>query len=292
MPDGPYKEKVLELSFETPRLRGRPTVLDDADDVFLMRSDPEITRFTTDASPDVTRADIARRHGFPSCLNFSIELLSTAADVADSSSSSPLTTKNNSTISSSNPPASTKSTATAATTTTTTTRPLPRQVIGMVGGHRLPEIGYMFHTTYQGLGLCTEAVRGFLACYWAAFPSSDPHPHLLKVENFTAKWRRKRKEKKGTDGRRPIIDGHGRERDFLVAITTPGNGRSQAVLRKCGFEFWGDFEEERVVRVGEGEGEEAAGEEGAGGEGKEGGEEKKTWEPIKAFRLWRPGTGP
>lgn len=105
------------------------------------------------------------------------------------------------------------------------------KVIGLCGGHSLPEIGYIFDPSYWGQGYATEALKGFLKVYWETWP--DGHPLL-----------------------------EGEERNYLKAITGKDGHASMAVLRKCGFWFWKEDEEENEL------------------EGKV---------AVWAWRLWRPG---
>jgi len=87
------------------------------------------------------------------------------------------------------------------------------KAIGLCGGHSLPEIGYIFDPSYWGRGYATEALKGFLQVYWGTWPKGHP---LLE----------------------------GEERNYLKAITGKDGHASMAVLRKCGFEFWKEEEEE------------------------------------------------
>lgn len=85
------------------------------------------------------------------------------------------------------------------------------QCIGLTGAAALPEIGHTFLPSTWGKGFATEALKAWIAMYWETFP--DGHPVLAEDE-----------------------------KGYLKAITGPGGGGSQAVLRKCGFEWWGEEE--------------------------------------------------
>ena len=106
------------------------------------------------------------------------------------------------------------------------------KVVGLCGGQSLPDIGYSFHPSLWGQGYATEAIRGFLEAYWETFPIGFP----------------------GLQGD---------ERDYLRARTDARNRASIAVLRKLGFEFWKEEEEDR-----------------------DGGKDKVL---VCIWRLWRPG---
>lgn len=105
----------------------------------------------------------------------------------------------------------------------------PVKVIGLCGGHSLPEIGYIFDPPCWGRGYATEALKAFLNIYWEMWP--DGHPLL-----------------------------EGDERKFLKAITGKDGYGSMAVLKKCGFDYWREEEEEN-----------------------------EKVEMVWAWRLWRPG---
>ena len=110
-------------------------------------------------------------------------------------------------------------------------------VVGLCGGVRLPEIGYMFLPRVWGKGYATEALRRFLQFYWNTFLEGHP---AVKDE----------------------------ERNYLSAVTGPkiDSAASIAVLKKCGFEHWEDFEEENTLKPGE-------------------------METLHKWRLWRPSSG-
>ena len=89
----------------------------------------------------------------------------------------------------------------------------PVKVIGLCGGHSLPELGYIFDPSCWGRGYATAALKAFLDIYWKTWP--DGHPLL-----------------------------EGEERNFLKAVTGKDGYASMAVLKKCGFEYWREEEEE------------------------------------------------
>ena len=85
--------------------------------------------------------------------------------------------------------------------------------IGICGGHRLPEIGFLFDPSVWGQGYATEAVEGFMKAYWDTFP--DGFPGL-----------------------------EGEDKDFLMAVTDKENIGSVTVLERNGFKYWKDKEED------------------------------------------------
>lgn len=89
---------------------------------------------------------------------------------------------------------------------------MARNFIGLCGGHKLPEIGYMLDPSIWGLGYATEAVEGFLEAYWEMFPEGFP----------------------GLEGE---------EKDYLMAVSDKINIGSIRVLERNGFEYWKEQEE-------------------------------------------------
>lgn len=85
------------------------------------------------------------------------------------------------------------------------------QIIGLTGAHSLPEIGYIFHPSSWGHGFATEALGAWIERYWQKYPEGHP-----------------------------VLDGE--EKGYLKAVTGPGGEGSRAVLRKCGFKWWGEEE--------------------------------------------------
>ena len=92
----------------------------------------------------------------------------------------------------------------------TPSNPSP-QIIGLTGAHALPEVGYIFHPSAWGHGYATEALRAWIRMYWQRY--ADGHPVL-----------------------------HGDERGYLNARTGPDGEGSRAVLRKCGYMWFGEEE--------------------------------------------------
>lgn len=90
----------------------------------------------------------------------------------------------------------------------------PGKVIGSIGVPYFhpPEIGYMLAQSSWGKGYATEAVRAFLAVYWAL-------------------------ERKIVD-----IENEDQEHERLHAVTDIDNKASKNVLLKCGFTFSGESE--------------------------------------------------
>ncbi|KAL8696190.1 MAG: hypothetical protein Q9201_007780 [Fulgogasparrea decipioides] len=99
-------------------------------------------------------------------------------------------------------------------------------VIGVMGGTHLPEIGYIFRPSVWGRGYATEALKGFIKFYWETFPQG--HPSI------------------------PLADNRG----YLEAVTgtadeAPQASASIAVLKKCGFQYWGEQKAEEVEKPGQ-----------------------------------------
>ncbi|CAD6575877.1 MAG: hypothetical protein ASARMPREDX12_007608 [Alectoria sarmentosa] len=97
------------------------------------------------------------------------------------------------------------------------------KVIGLLGAHEVPEIGYMFLPQYWGKGYATEALKAWMVWYWKTFPGGNE------------------------------------DRGYLKAMTRLGAVDSRNVLQKCGF-TWRDkfqleleqYEEERKQEATEG----------------------------------------
>ncbi|KAF2625699.1 acyl-CoA N-acyltransferase [Macroventuria anomochaeta] len=122
---------------KTDRLLLRPLKLEDADDVVLMRKDPEVMKHTSILSSDdleKTKQWIqAGCHDRDNCWNFVIELL-------PSNKADPHTA--------------------------------PR-VIGLIGAVRAPEVGYMLNADYWGKGYATEAMRAFMPLFFDHFSGGE-----------------------------------------------------------------------------------------------------------------------
>ncbi|KAL6720824.1 hypothetical protein ACLMJK_002749 [Lecanora helva] len=85
------------------------------------------------------------------------------------------------------------------------------QIIGSLGAHTIPEIGYTFRPSAWGKGYATEAMKAWIQWYWSKFPNGHP---LLGAE----------------------------ENQYLTARTGPGGDSSRNVLRKCGFKWFAEEE--------------------------------------------------
>ncbi|KAL9600178.1 MAG: hypothetical protein Q9219_003321 [cf. Caloplaca sp. 3 TL-2023] len=163
-------------TFKTERLFFRPLRLDDTEDVFALRSDPRVF-FWTQPQTEKSQAQewIHDRLKSDCSLSFCIEELwdAQAANIEGQK----------------------------------------LLVVGMCGGTKLPEIGYMFRPSVWGRGYAQEALRAFITFYWDTFP--DGHPSIPMAE----------------------------DRKYLMAVTgrpdeAPQTAASIAVLKKCGFEYW------------------------------------------------------
>ncbi|KAH7118984.1 GNAT domain-containing protein [Dendryphion nanum] len=126
------------ITARTERLLIRPLTIDDAEDVNLMRSHPEVMKHT----PMVPADDIEKSKAWiqgcfdrSNCWNFVIELLPTESSSGASASS-------------------------------------PR-VIGLIGAVRAPEVGYMLNHNYWGKGFATEALRAFLGLFFDHFSGGE-----------------------------------------------------------------------------------------------------------------------
>ncbi|KAF2640215.1 acyl-CoA N-acyltransferase [Massarina eburnea CBS 473.64] len=167
-----------KITARTERLLIRPLVLEDAEDVMLMRSQPEVMKHTSILpSTDIEKAKawIQGSHNLDNCWNFVVELLP----------------------STSTPPAG-----------------APR-VIGLVGAVRAPEVGYMFNQNYWGKGYATEALKAFMPLFFdhfsggeqGRFEYAEAHtdPELVASHNVLDKAGFKLHEKREKDFENPIL---------------------------------------------------------------------------------------
>ncbi|KAF1963375.1 acyl-CoA N-acyltransferase [Byssothecium circinans] len=167
-----------KITARTERLLIRPLTLEDAEDVVLMRSHPEVMKHTSILpSTDIekSKAWIQGCHDRENCWNFVVELL---------------------------PPASPPPTTS------------PR-VIGLIGAVRAPEVGYMFNDNYWGKGYATEALRAFMPLFFeyysggqqGRFEYAEAHtdPELVASQNVLEKAGFKLHEKRERDFENPIL---------------------------------------------------------------------------------------
>ncbi|KAJ4303629.1 hypothetical protein N0V90_002530 [Kalmusia sp. IMI 367209] len=126
-----------KFTARTERLLIRPLTMEDAEDVVLMRSHPEVMKHTPILpSDDVEKckAWIQGCHDRDNCWNFVVEIQPSAPDA---------------------PPANT-----------------PR-VIGLIGAVRAPEVGYMFNNNYWGKGYATESLRAFMPLFFEHYSGGE-----------------------------------------------------------------------------------------------------------------------
>ncbi|KAL2023498.1 hypothetical protein VTK56DRAFT_2494 [Thermocarpiscus australiensis] len=108
-------------------------------------------------------------------------------------------------------------------------------LIGIGGCHMFrgnfgwPEVGYMFRREYWGRGLATEFLRAWLAL-WEGLEREEVE---IRVDARTVVT------VEGGEG-----SGGVRVPEQVIAFTAEGNGKSQAVLGKCGFEWFLTWQEE------------------------------------------------
>ncbi|OCL07510.1 acyl-CoA N-acyltransferase [Glonium stellatum] len=156
-----------EVKIRSGRLLMRPLRLDDAPDVFLMRSSAAVMKFTRSTpETDVKQSEewITKCLERPNCWNFSMELL----------------------------PRSVDDTAPPET-------PHKARVIGVIGAIRAPEVGYMIHTDFWGKGYTSEALQAFMPVFFEHYsdeerydfaeahvdPEHGPSRRVLEKAGFT-----------------------------------------------------------------------------------------------------------
>lgn len=95
----------------------------------------------------------------------------------------------------------------------------PNRVIGVLGCHVWPEIGYTFHPAHHGHGYASEALRAYLQQLWRVMPpATRPAQHYV------------------TDGKDMLTsdtceDGY----DYVLGLCDVENVASQRVLERIGF---------------------------------------------------------
>ncbi|KAK4229106.1 GNAT domain-containing protein, partial [Podospora fimiseda] len=113
------------------------------------------------------------------------------------------------------------------------------EFIGIGGVHNggaafgWPEVGYMFFKESWGKGYATEFLKGFKEL-WRGLEREEAE---VKV-----------------DGRCVVLKGDGGgegAEEMLIAITAKGNGVSQKVLKKCGFEEFVEWRDEKEGGTGD-----------------------------------------
>ena len=154
--------------------------IEDADDLFLIRSDPETVRYTPiepDETVEQTREWLRKILATSNTLFFCIEIHRRIITILCDHSQNPI----------------------------------PKG-IGFFSAIKVPEIGYGINRDFWSRGYMTEALEGFITTYWDLFP--EGYPGLI-----------------------------GDEKNTLTAQSFQENGPSQAVLKKCGFQWWKEEEE-------------------------------------------------
>ncbi|KAH6644419.1 GNAT domain-containing protein [Boeremia exigua] len=188
------------LFAKTERLLLRPLKLEDAEDVVLMREDPEVMKHTSILPSDdleKTKQWIQGCHDTENCWNFAVELLSSSK--ADSVHETTLTDD---------------SEALRPLTDPSRECMAPR-VIGLIGAVRAPEVGYMFNADYWGKGYATEAMRAFMPLFFDHFSGreyvryehAEAHtdPELESSQNVLRKVGFELYERKEKDFENPVL---------------------------------------------------------------------------------------
>ena len=143
-----YLGSAKHISIQTPRLLLRPMTIEDADDLFLLRSDPETWRYVPikpDKTVAQTRKWIRKIRDTYNNLLLCIELRTNAVVLPRE-----------------HPHAQS-----------------PKAIgflsaIGFPGALYGPEIGYGINCELRGRGYMSEALRAFVAAYWDIFPEGHP----------------------------------------------------------------------------------------------------------------------
>ncbi|KAH8726510.1 GNAT domain-containing protein [Phaeosphaeriaceae sp. PMI808] len=100
--------------------------------------------------------------------------------------------------------------------------PTPPRVIGLIGAVRVPEVGYMFNSSYWGQGYATEALSAFMPLFFAHYFGEEHERHdyavaltdteLLSSQNVLSKVGFRLHEKREKDFENPVLG----VRDTLV----------------------------------------------------------------------------
>ncbi|KAF2661848.1 acyl-CoA N-acyltransferase [Lophiostoma macrostomum CBS 122681] len=167
-----------KIRITSERLLIRPLVMEDAADITIMRSHPEVMKHTPLVPSDdieVCKAWIQGCHDRDNCWNFCVELLPEPNGEAQSE---------------------------------------PR-VIGLVGAVRAPEVGYMFNARYWGKGYATEALKAFMPAFFdhysgapqGRFEYAEAHtdPELVTSQNVLQKAGFNLLERREKDFENPVL---------------------------------------------------------------------------------------
>ena len=168
----------------TDRLLLRPLLPADGDAIYALRSNPDVVAMC------LSHHKPQRRDEFIDFLKYRMEddsCVSHCVELRDSSSQHESQQKD--------PKGHTSTQKKANKPDSILTKQGEKQIIGLVGAHRIPEIGYMFFPAFWGHGFATEALKAWMRWYWDKYPGGD----------------------------------------HLKAVTGPETVTSQKVLRKCGF---------------------------------------------------------
>ncbi|KAF2012075.1 acyl-CoA N-acyltransferase [Aaosphaeria arxii CBS 175.79] len=186
------------ITAKTERLLIRPLLMEDAVDINIMRSNPEVMKHTPIiASDDLdkSKAWIQGCHDRDNCWNFVMELLPSAPQWS----------------------------------------PDGPRVIGLIGAVRAPEVGYMLNPNHWGKGYATEALRAFLPLFFDHFSGGEyiryeyaealTDPELVASQNVLQKAGFTLLEKREKDFENPVLGW----RDTLVfRCPRPGGSVEEA----------------------------------------------------------------
>jgi RimJ/RimL family protein N-acetyltransferase len=185
---------------KTERLLLRPLKLDDAEDVVLMRKDPEVMKHTPLLPNDdleSTKEWIRGCHDRDNNWNLVVEIL--PYNKADS------VLEHSSTL---------DTWASSAPTEPSREQSAPR-VIGLIGAVRAPEVGYMFNSDYWGKGYATEALRAFMPLFFEHYAGGEyekfeyaealTDPELKSSQNVLRKVGFELVERREQDFENPVL---------------------------------------------------------------------------------------